>query len=88
MILLPCPNCGSRNLNEFRYGGEVHRRPQKDEDSTAEWIQYIYMRDNKSGFQREWWYHREGCRRWFIVERDTKTQVVRTSYLWTSVDQA
>ena len=26
--------------------------------------------------QREWWYHRSGCRAWFIAERDTRTNEV------------
>ena len=82
MILLPCPNCGPRNASEFRYGGEAHQRPQGDDITPAEWADYVYMRDNKLGVHREWWYHRQGCRRWFIVERHTKTHAVQNSYLW------
>jgi sarcosine oxidase delta subunit len=26
--------------------------------------------------QREWWFHRSGCRAWFIAERDTTTNEV------------
>ena len=26
--------------------------------------------------QREWWYHRFGCERWFQAERDTRTNEV------------
>jgi sarcosine oxidase subunit delta len=82
MILLPCPNCGLRNVSEFRYGGEARQRPQGGDVTPAEWTEYVHMRDNKLGVLREWWYHRQGCRRWFIAERHTKTHEVKASYLW------
>lgn len=88
MILLSCPNCGPRNASEYRYGGEVHKRPGGEALTPAEWAEYVYMRDNKLGVQREWWYHRQGCRRWFIAERHTKTHVVQATYLWSSEGQA
>ena len=25
---------------------------------------------------REWWFHRSGCRAWFVAERDTRTNEV------------
>ena len=37
---------------------------------------YNYFRRNVAGVQREWWYHRSGCRAWFIAERDTRTNEV------------
>jgi heterotetrameric sarcosine oxidase delta subunit len=78
MILLECPNCGARNASEFRYGGEVSRRPGPD-PTPAEWAEYVYLRDNPLGVLREWWYHRAGCGLWFIAERHTKThEVLRT----------
>jgi sarcosine oxidase subunit delta len=87
MILLPCPNCGPRKASEFRYGGEVRQRPQGEDVTPAEWADYVYMRDNQLGVQREWWYHRQGCRRWFIVERHTKTHTVQASYVWPPEDR-
>ncbi len=33
--------------------------------------------------QREWWYHRSGCRAWFIAERDTRTNDVQ----WTALPE-
>ena len=35
---------------------------------------YNYFRRNVAGVQREWWFHRSGCRAWFIAERDTTMQ--------------
>lgn len=83
MILLKCPNCGPRNAQEFRYGGEARKRPDLNAVTPEEWADYIYMRDNKLGVIHEWWYHRAGCGLWFIAERHTKTHVVEKTYTWT-----
>jgi heterotetrameric sarcosine oxidase delta subunit len=82
VILLTCPNCGERNVNEFRYGGEVRPRPGEDGRDPAAWAAYLYMRTNPSGPLREWWYHRAGCGCWFVAERHTQTQDVIRTYLW------
>ena len=83
MILIECPNCGKRNQSEYKYGGEYNPRPEKPlETSDQEWSDYIYMRDNKCGVQKEWWYHRQGCGKWFLAERHTKTHVVEATYEW------
>jgi heterotetrameric sarcosine oxidase delta subunit len=83
MIIVQCPNCGPRNVQEFHYGGEYNPRPQKPlEVEHIEWVEYIYMRDNKQGVQKEWWYHRSGCQLWFLVERHTKTNEIERTYTW------
>ena len=84
MILLRCPICGERNVSEFRFGGEFKTRPANPEgrDSDAAWVDYLYLKRNTSGIQKERWYHRAGCGRWFLAERHTKTQVVEATYLW------
>src|SRR3954462_10479242 len=74
-FLLPCPNCGPREGNDFRFQGEVTRRPGPD-PTLRELTDYIYFRDNVAGVQREWWYHRIGCGLWFVAERDTPTNEV------------
>ena len=54
------------------------RRPGPDA-SLRELTDYVYFRDNVAGVQREWWYHRTGCKVWFVAERDTRTnEVLRT----------
>lgn len=70
-FLLPCPRCGPRDVYEFRFGGEVQRRPAPDATET-EWSAYRYLRENVAGVEREWWFHRLGCRRWFQADRDTR----------------
>ena len=80
MLLLTCPNCGDRNVSEFRFNGEYHPRPADPAAcSDAEWTDYLFVRDNVMGTQTEWWYHRDGCESWFLAERHTKTnQIVKT----------
>lgn len=84
MLILTCPNCGERNVSEFRFGDEYAPRPF---DPTAEtddaWADYLYMRENKMGVQTEWWYHQAGCGLWFLALRDTKTNQVRRTCLRT-----
>jgi sarcosine oxidase subunit delta len=61
-FLLACPNCGPRDVYEFRYGGQL-----LDPQGTG---------SNLPGPQRERWYHRFGCRRWLVAERDLRTNEV------------
>ena len=75
-FLVPCPNCGPRDVNEFSYAGEVTARPAGASPSFRELTSYLYFRDNVAGVQREWWYHRFGCELWFTAERDTRTNEV------------
>ena len=78
-FLLNCPNCGERNVNEFRFGGEVTVRPTP-EASENEWTSYLYSRVNTAGVQREWWVHRYVCRKWFLALRDTLTNQVQETF--------
>ena len=85
MLILNCPNCGKRSVGEFRFGGEYNPRPNAPEIvGDGAWSEYLYMRKNPSGFQKEWWYHNSGCGVWFLAERDTKTQEVFKTCLWSS----
>jgi sarcosine oxidase subunit delta len=79
-FVLECPNCGVREVTDFGFGGEVGARPQSRPDF-AELNRYVYFRRNVAGVQREWWIHRSGCRRWFLAERDTRSNEV----LWTAL---
>jgi sarcosine oxidase subunit delta len=74
-FLLHCPNCGPREVYEFRFGGEYQVRPQPDAPADV-WANYLYFRTNEAGVQKEWWYHRSGCHAWFLALRDTRTNTV------------
>jgi heterotetrameric sarcosine oxidase delta subunit len=71
-FLLTCPHCGPRPFTEFAYGGESGTHGGADGSLAAE----LYLRDNVAGVQRESWFHRFGCERWFSAERDTRTNAV------------
>jgi len=77
VILLPCPYCGPRNDVEFRYVGELRPRPDPNEADPHEWRSYLYGRQNRAGWVTESWFHRAGCGRYLVVERDTVTNDVR-----------
>ena len=71
---ITCPICGKRDLYEFRFGGEVRGPRPEEEGLTPEaYSQFVHMRTNSGGPQKEWWYHRDGCSTWFTVWRDTLT---------------
>jgi heterotetrameric sarcosine oxidase delta subunit len=84
MLLLSCPNCGERNVAEFRFGGEVKRHPHNAADVPADvaLADVLFLKENILGVQKEWWYHRAGCGLWFLAERHTKTQVIEQTYFW------
>jgi len=77
MLQIECPWCGVRDEEEFRYGGEadIQRPPAGSDD--ARWGEYLYLRTNRKGPQRERWLHAYGCNRWFEIVRDTVTHAVR-----------
>jgi heterotetrameric sarcosine oxidase delta subunit len=79
-FVLSCPNCGHREVTDFQYGGEVVPRPGARPER-RELAAYNYFRRNVAGVQREWWYHRAGCRTWFLAERDTRTNEVLEVHL-------
>ena len=79
MIELHCPNCGRRNVSEFRYVGERHARPDPTTADPATWRGYLYLRDNPAGWVDETWLHRSGCRRYLVIERHTVTNEIRAA---------
>ena len=79
MLLIPCPWCGPRAESEFSCGGEadIARPPHPEALSDREWGEYLFMRRNERGVHREQWHHSYGCRRWFVIERDTVSYAIR-----------
>lgn len=79
-FLLPCPNCGSRSVYEFRFGGEIKQPPATDAP-VSEWQNYRFNRVNAAGVQTEWWFHRSGCRQWLQAVRNTVSNEVLETFL-------
>ena len=75
---IDCPYCGSRDGHEFTYLGDatLTRPDPAAPDAVDAFHDYVYLRDNPAGAHRELWYHASGCRRWVIVERDTRTHAI------------
>jgi sarcosine oxidase subunit delta len=73
---ITCPNCGKRNIYEFRFGGE-DRGPRPDEPGLTPhaWCDYVHLCSNVAGIQKEWWFHRDGCGLWFTTWRNTLTNL-------------
>jgi heterotetrameric sarcosine oxidase delta subunit len=79
-FLLDCPLCGPRDVYEFRFAGEIQKRPAPGSPPEV-WAEYLYARTNIDGVERAWWFHRAGCRRWFQAERDTRdNRVIQTAW--------
>lgn len=67
---IPCPYCGSRDVQEFTCLGDA--TPQRPEGKNPQAMyDYVYLRDNPRGRHKEHWYHGAGCHAWLVVERDT-----------------
>ncbi len=81
MILVPCPFCGPRNASEFRWGGEIKRRPDPNNTTKEQWRAHLYFRRNGAGWITETWCHQAGCGRYFRSERDTVTNEIRATYV-------
>ena len=82
MLLISCPNCGSRDETEFHYGGQAHV-PYPDnpaELDDRQWAEFLFYRDNTKGAFAERWLHSTGCRQWFNMLRDTVTYEIQAIY--------
>ena len=51
-FLLDCPHCGPRDVYEFRYQGEVTRRPPS-KLTQRELSAYVYFRRNQAVLDRD-----------------------------------
>ena len=74
-FLIPCPNCGLRDVYEFKFGAEVKKEPASDV-TLEQWRDYLYFNENLSGIHDEWWYNSAGCGSWFKIKRNTQTNEI------------
>lgn len=75
MLLIACPWCGPRDQTEYTFVGDgtVRRPADSLAASEAEWLDWVFIRDNPRGPHKEIWQHASGCRRFLLVTRDTLT---------------
>lgn len=74
-LRITCPHCGARPIEEFAYG-ELPSVPASITDPDARDIDLGFMRANPEGVQTERWFHLYGCRRWFSIQRDTRSDEI------------
>ena len=71
MLIIDCPNCGARPVEEFRFGGELPEPPAHLVDPFERDLDQVWMFTNTEGLQTERWFHDAGCHRWLTAQRDT-----------------
>jgi len=79
MFVIRCPYCcEDREEEEFSYGGEAFiARPVEPESQTDEaWGDYLFMKKNPKGWHWEMWGHSTGCRKFFVVKRNTANHAI------------
>ena len=79
MFQLHCPHCGElRDEQEFSYAGEAYiaRPAAPDAVDDAAWGDYLFMRKNSRGWFWEQWMHASGCRKVFVVKRNTGSYAI------------
>jgi len=77
-----CPLCGDRDSREFHYRGSAKLldRPAPDAGEAA-FYDYVHIRENPAGWNRELWHHDKGCRAWIVAERHATTYEFRKTEL-------
>ncbi len=85
MKLLTCPINGTRPISEFICGGDVEPDLDPQSCSDAEWAAHVFNRpQNTPCVKREWWCHTPSVT-WFIVERDTGSDRIHKTYLYSDL---
>ncbi len=82
MLRIKCPWCGERDMVEFTHGGDATKVYPRDPATatSAEWHDFVYLRDNPRGDHDEYWHHIAGCRQWLKVRRDsTSHDILKTA---------
>ncbi len=79
-MLIKCPYCGVRPVEEFVFLGDASpQRPTSlDPASMDQWYDYVFLRHNPKGRIAEFAHHVGGCRVWLVVSRNTETHEVHS----------
>lgn len=81
MLLLTCPCCGvTAEETEFAPGGEAHLKRALPGSADDEFEAYMFTRKNPMGVHFERWRHANGCGKWFLAARCTRTLEVFGTY--------
>lgn len=77
------PLLGRRPVTEFAISGVLEPEPEIINDREAG--QWVFDRSSLPRVRTEWWYH-PGSQFWFLVERDTGTDIVSKVELARGID--
>ena len=79
-MIINHPLLGPRDSEEFVYLGsaDLINRPTnwESEEAAEDFYQYLYIRENIAGDNRELWYHEQGDQSWLVVTRSTLTHEI------------
>ena len=78
-MIINHPLLGPRDAFEFVYLGsaELLNRPNWESDSAEhDFYQYLYIRENICGDNKELWYHEQGDQSWLVITRNTLTHEI------------
>ena len=81
MKLMTCPINGRRAISEFACGGELREMPDPGKASDQAWADYVFNRSGVPAVKKEWWCH-TASGVWFIAERDTTSDTILRTYLY------
>ena len=80
---MTCPVNGPRLIGEFVYAGELRPAPDPATSDDDAWADYVFNRSGVAGLKQEWWCHSPSGV-WFIAERDTATDVIVRTFLYSA----
>ena len=80
-MLLSCPWCGPRELEEFRFRSVVAGGNDATARNAPRAFAEVYERTNVPDASIEYWQHDRGCRAWLVVQRDPSTAAVLAVHL-------
>lgn len=80
-MLIKCPLCGERDVEEFTYWGDATISYPDLDASEGDWFHAVCQRRNPAGNHSEFWHHENGCRSFLKVERNVTTHVISSCVL-------
>jgi sarcosine oxidase, subunit delta len=83
MFIIHCPHCQEvREEEEFSYGGEafIARPANPEAESDEAWGNYLFMKKNLKGWHWEMWGHTTGCRKFFVMKRNTANHAIEGTW--------
>lgn len=75
-MLIKCPLCGERDVEEFTYWADATVNYPALDAGENDWFEAVYQRTNTPGEHDELWHHERGCRAFLKVRRNITTHEI------------